>query len=105
MQMPGQISMQFNTLSLCFSNAWGQQGIVEYHHEYLQPGASIEERQYAYRALFQTSLPQTDIHTIKEAARCNRPAGDSRFCEQLTERYGVVFPRQTRGRPDKERSG
>ncbi len=86
-------------------NAWGQNGIVEYHNEYLQLGANIEERQHVYRELFHTSLPTTDIHTIKEAARCNRPVADNRFCDQLTERYGVVFPRQIRGRPQKEERG
>lgn len=81
------------------NNAWGRAGIVKPHSEYLALGNKMADRLYAYRALFRYSLSSDDIHIIEDTARYNRPVGDSRFCEQISIRYGIEFPRQRRGRP------
>jgi len=80
-------------------NAWGGEGIVEQHIEYLKLGEVPESRRHAYRELFRYSILSEDIHIIEDAARYNRPLGDSRFSEEIASRYGVVIPRATRGRP------
>lgn len=84
-------------------NAWGRGGIVVHHEEYLRLGENVEDRLDAYRELFRYSLSSEDVHIIEDASRYNRPVGDSRFCEQIAERYGVQFPRQGRGRPRTKR--
>jgi putative transposase len=80
-------------------NAWGAEGIVEQHIEYLKPGKEVESRCHAYRELFRHSISSEDLHIIEDAARYNRPLGDSRFSVQIAAQYGVVIPRATRGRP------
>jgi len=87
------------TWSSYLSNAWGREGIVVNHDKYFMLGEYVEDRLIAYRDLFQYSLSFNDIHVIEDAARYNRPVSDNRFCEQITERYGIQFPRQGRGRP------
>jgi len=87
------------------NNAWGRESILVPHKEYLRLGGNAEERQYAYRELFRYSLSTIDIHTIEDAARYNRPVGDSRFCDQIAKRYGIVFPQKGRGRPRKREDG
>jgi len=82
-------------------NAWGEEGLVKYHDEYMKLAVDAVGRQHAYRELFRYALTSNDVHTIEEAASCNRPIGDSRFCEQIVNRYGIVFPRRVRGRPQK----
>ena len=85
------------------NNAWGREGIVVHHKEYLSLGSNADDRQCAYRALFRCSLSTTDTHTIEDAVRYSRPVGDSRLCDQIAKRYGIEFPRQRRGRPNKEK--
>jgi len=80
-------------------NAWDGEGIVEQHIEYLKLGEEPESRRHAYRELFRYTISSEDIHIIEDAARYNRPLGDSRFSEQIASQYGVVIPRATRGRP------
>ena len=87
------------------NNAWGREGIIVPHKEYLRLGSNAGDRQYAYRELFRYSLSTADIHTIEDAARYNRPVGDSRFCEKIAKRYGIVFPQKGRGRPRKSEGG
>lgn len=83
-------------------NAWGNKGIVKPHQVYLNLGYNREDRQYAYRNLFAQPVDVQAVHVIEQAAQCNRPVGDSRFCEQITAQYGAVFPREVRGRPKKK---
>ena len=80
-------------------DSWGGGGIVEQHIEYLKLGEEPKSRRHAYRELFHYSISSEDIHIIEDAARYNRPLGDSRFSEQIASQYGVVKPRATRGRP------
>ena len=87
------------------NNAWGRAGMLVPHKEYLRLGGNAGDRQYAYRELFRFSLSTTDIHTIEDAARYNRPVGDSRFCDQIARRYGIVLPQRGRGRPRKSEGG
>ena len=87
------------------SNAWARAGIVFPHEEYLKLGTDGESRRHAYRELFRYSIDSEDIHTIESAAAYCRPVGDNRFCEQITSRYGIEFPKPARGRPAKEESG
>jgi putative transposase len=87
------------------SNAWGRQGLIIPHVEYLKLSGKIETRRHAYRELFRSTIDSEDIHTIESAAAYCRPVGDNRFCEQIASRYGIEFPRPARGRPAKEYSG
>ncbi len=87
------------------SNAWGEPGIITRHDEYLRLDRDEERRLHRYRALFCSAIDADDIHVIKSAAKHNRPVGDNRFCEHISARYGIEFPRQTRGRPRNEGGG
>lgn len=81
------------------TNAWGNAGITTPHEEYLKLGTKDENRQLGYRELFRQAIDDGDIHSIESAVRYCRPTADNRFCEQISKRYGIEFPRASRGRP------
>jgi putative transposase len=87
------------------SNAWNKPGFVIPHEEYLGLGGDVDQRLVAYRELFRHSVDCEDIHTIESAMTYCRPTGDNRFCTQISERYGIDFPRPARGRPRKAEVG
>lgn len=58
------------------ANAFGEQdALVTAHPAYLRLGSGIEERQSAYRALFQQALPELQLQQIRHAINGNVPIG------------------------------
>jgi putative transposase len=84
-------------------NAWGDQGWLQHHEEYLRLGPSPEARGHAYRKLFRAHLSEEDLHLIRKAAHyyC-QPVGNVRFREQIERRYGLQLGQMERGRPRKQ---
>ena len=81
------------------SNAWGEDGWLRPHSEYLMLGQSKEERCYNYRQLFNNHISVDDIHQIRQAARCCQPVGDDRFKAAIEKKYGIKPGQGKRGRP------
>ena len=82
-------------------NAWGTNGFLQPHDEYMRLGGNAEARCQAYRELFRHALTGEDVHKIEHAMQHNQPLGDNRFRCQIEQQYGIEFGRSTRGRPCK----
>jgi putative transposase len=79
-------------------NAWGTQSELTSHEEYLKLGMSGTERCYAYRELFQSQIPDEDVHLIERASHYSHPVGDDRFKRQIEQKYGIKLGQAARGR-------
>jgi putative transposase len=82
-------------------NAWGDEGWLTPHEEYLRMGNSADDRLHAYRELFRYQLSEQDLHLIRKAAHYCHPVGDDRFKLQIETKYGVALGNMKRGRPRK----
>lgn len=58
------------------------------HSLYLQLGKTMEERQSAYRSLFQGKIPELDLTSIREATNKAWILGDARFKAQIEAKLG-----------------
>ncbi|MEQ1600275.1 MAG: transposase [Methylophilaceae bacterium] len=85
------------------ANALGQTNqLITPHALYQSLGHSDEERQSAYRQLFQTQVTELDIASIRDATNKGWALGDSHFgakVEALTKRRAMPL---SRGRPKRE---
>jgi len=83
-------------------NAMGKEdGLVALHDLYRRLGCSTEQRQSAYRALFQHAVADELLTTIRDATNKGWALGNDRFrvqIEALTSRRAAPLPR---GRPKK----
>ncbi|MEJ2321935.1 MAG: transposase [Gammaproteobacteria bacterium] len=82
-------------------NAWGDNGWLKSHQEYLKLGHTKEERCRVYRKLFRDQIDAEDLHLIRKAAHYCQPVSDERFLEELADRYGLEPGQMFRGRPRK----
>lgn len=82
-------------------NAWGDQGWLTPHTEYLALGKNTEERCYAYRDIFKTQLSEQNLHLFRKAAHYCQPIGDERFRQFIEAKYGLKLGQTKRGRPRK----
>ena len=82
-------------------NGWGDRSWLTPHEEYLRLGATTDERTYTYRELFRYQLSEEDLHLMRKAAHYCQPIGDSHFCVQIEEKYGIKTGQMKRGRPRK----
>ena len=81
-------------------HAWGKPNeIIREHYLYEQLGSSSDLKQYTYRELFKTQLPNEDLHVIKESMKFNYPLGSERFKEQIESALGRAVGQNKRGRP------
>lgn len=62
-------------------------------------GATSEERQSAYRALFRTQLDGEAINDIRLALNQNQPLGNERFYQHIEQMTGQRREGKPRGRP------
>ena len=83
------------------ANAWGDPSWVVEHEEFRRLGASLYDRQAAYRNLFQQALPDEDINLIRKACHYCQPTGDSTFRTAIEEKYSISLGQMKRGRPRK----
>lgn len=85
------------------ANALGQaNALITPHALYQSLGHSDEERQSAYRQLFQTQVTELDIASIRDATNKGWALGDNHFgakVEALTKRRAMPL---SRGRPKRE---
>jgi putative transposase len=80
----------------------GRDTLLTPHRVYRRLGESERERQRAYRQLFRTRIPETDIEAIREATNKAWALGNDRFrakIETLAGRRAAPLPR---GRPAKD---
>ena len=82
-------------------NAWGDDGWLTPHAEYLKLGRVADERLHAYRELFRYQLSEQDLHLIRKAAHYCQPVADDRFKLQIESKYGISLGNMKRGRPKK----
>ncbi len=82
------------------SNALGQSSaILTPHPLYQSLGATGEERQSAYRALFRAQLDAEAISDIRLALNQNQPLGNERFYRHIEQMTGQRRESKPRGRP------
>ena len=83
------------------ANAWGRSSSITPHDEYLNLGHRVDMRCRAYRELFQSQLPDGNIHLIERASEYCQRVGDDRFRKAIEQRYGIKLGQAARGRPRK----
>lgn len=83
-------------------HAWGKPNdIISNHALYDTLSDSPDIKQFAYRELFKTQIPEEDLHAIKESMKYNYPLGNERFKEQVEFALGRAVGHNQRGRPTK----
>lgn len=81
-------------------HAWGKANtLVSDHTLYDELGAIADVRQYAYRELFKSQIPDEDLHEIKKSLDYNYPLGNERFKDQIEIALGRAVGQRKRGRP------
>jgi putative transposase len=73
--------------------------LVSAHDEYGRLGSCPEERQAAYRALFDTELSGIDLKTIRTTVNQGWPLGGDRFKNEIEQALKRVANPPKRGRP------
>ena len=79
----------------------GRDTLLTPHRVYRRLGESEVERRAAYRRLFRTKLPETDIEAIRESTNKGWALGDHRFGEKVEALGGRRAAPLPRGRPPK----
>lgn len=86
-------------------NALGRRSeILSPHDAYLELGPTDEERQMAYRSLFQAELGEGMIKDIREATNRGLAVGNERFKQEIAANYKRRLKPGRVGRPKKEAS-
>jgi len=87
------------------ANALGAtDGLVEPHAIYLDLGRTPETRQAAYRGLFDSSIPEDEMRSIRDATQHAWALGGAAFRSKIEERSRRA-DRLPKGRPRKGRRG
>ena len=82
-------------------NAYGELNrFITAHADYLALGQKGQERYSNYRDLFNTVLPQTLLHEIRNAASFSMPLGGNRFKQQIERTLNRSIGYAKRGRPE-----
>ena len=72
------------------------------HTEYQALGTTPEQRQVAYRALFQAQLDPETLTTLRSALNGERITGSDRFKAEIETALGRKVESGQRGRPSKQ---
>ena len=83
------------------ANGFGDHSLLNHHGEYLQLGATAEERYLNYRATFSKMNYDRDDF-IRQAAHYCQPVGKEYFCKLIEQKYGVKSGQGSRGRPSQK---
>lgn len=84
------------------ANALGvDEPLITPHPLYTAIGATTDERQRSYRALFRNALGDGLMHDIRLASQQNQPLGNQRFFETIAHATGQKRVVRPRGRPRK----
>lgn len=81
------------------SNAWGDEGWLVTHDEYMCLGETKAKRCQNYRALFKNNLDVDDVDLIRKAAHFCQPVSDDQFKQAIEKKYGLSHGQTHRGRP------
>lgn len=73
------------------------------HPEYLSMASSDEQRQSAYRALFDIEIEPGVIKTFRMASRGGLAVGDDSFHKALSQQLGISTLLRPQGRPPKKK--
>lgn len=84
------------------TNAHGEGNRLSPIQEYLDLANSEDERRYAYRELFRSSLEPDQIHLIQSSVQTGTPLGNGIFKEQIETMLGRRIGYARRGRPGKD---
>ena len=85
--------------SYCTNALTQPSAIITPHPLYQALGATGEERQSAYRALFRTQLDGEAINDIRLALNQSQPLGNERFYQHIEQMTGQRREGKPRGRP------
>ena len=81
-------------------HTWGKiNPYIKEHKIYLDLGQTNEERQYAYRELFNKTLSEQETHKIRSSFHYNYPLGNQQFKEQIETILNRRIGYAKRGRP------
>lgn len=81
-------------------HAWGKANpLISDHALYDVLGTTADVRQFAYRELFKSQIPDDDLHAIKKSLDYNYPLGNERFKSQIEITLGRAVGQSQRGRP------
>jgi putative transposase len=84
------------------SNALGKQDtVLRPHQEYLDLGASEQERQNAYLKLLETPVDATTVQHIRSSTNSNFVLGDSSFQQEMSLKLKCRVTPGKKGRPRK----
>jgi len=72
--------------------------LIHDHELYLALGASVDERQRAYRELFRSQMDEAALTEIREAASGDLVLGNERFRQEIEQALGKRVESQKRGR-------
>ena len=102
---PVRANMVKHPADYCWSsyqvNAQGTHSqIVTPHSLYKSLADTPEQRQFAYRSLFEHQLDNVDIHEIRKAAQFSMPLGNEKFMRQIEAALGHSIGQAKRGRPE-----
>jgi hypothetical protein len=75
--------------------------LIEPHAEYVALGADEDRRRSAYRRLFASPIPDSDMERIRASIRSNLPIGSEEFLKELEERLGRPMKKQRPGQKRK----
>ena len=82
------------------ANAQGKEdALIAPHARYLALGRTSAARSEAYRALFKSSLSDSEVNDLRAAWQTGTPLGNERFKEKIETKLGVRVGYAARGRP------
>jgi putative transposase len=84
-------------------NAFGHEGWMTPHPQYLALGSTDKERQAAYRGLLSKKLDQEKLSLIRQAMSYQQPLADEDFKQEL-KLMGLEIGQMRRGRPERQSS-
>ncbi len=76
--------------------------LVTSHAFYLDLHIELSARRQAYRALFNDTLTEELLATIRKSTNAGSVIGDNRFREQIEAMLGRAVPTGKRGKPKKK---
>jgi putative transposase len=79
---------------------WGLNNtIIQPHELYLTLGKTPDERQVAYRGLFESAIHPDELDLIRASLHSGTPLGNDRFKQQIESVVGGTVGFSKRGRP------
>lgn len=97
-QTPGEYPWS----SYSINSAGAADEMIVPHRYYLKLGSTTDERAFAYRELFRSSLESSEVHAIRRSVQTGTPLGNDRFREQVEAMLKCKVGYARPGRPGKK---